>query len=328
MARVCLYQEIRGFVNRSGIGVSTHNYVKALQGQGIEVTTDLNGDYDLLHLQWIGPRSLHYAWQAHKKGRSVVLSVHTPPELVHGSFTFSGVVACIYDWYLRGFARNVDLFIAPSQFTAKVLAPIARGRPIHVVTSGVDLNRFCYSREKREAFRSRYGLDRPTVLSVGQVIPRKGVETFLEVARRLPEVLFIWIGTRLNPLLFYSPRFERLIRQRTENVRFIGFVEEIEAAYSGCDLFFFPSHAESLGLVILEAAAVGLPLVVRRLPVYQDWLQEEKHCLMGKDPEEFKEAIMRLLDEHPSSLSAAGLAEKHGLERVGVDLIAAYQEVL
>jgi 1,2-diacylglycerol-3-alpha-glucose alpha-1,2-glucosyltransferase len=192
----------------------------------------------------------------------------------------------------------------------------------------VNTDKFRFDEDKRDAFRRRYALDRPTVLCTGQVIPRKGIEDFFEVARLLPDLTFVWVGTRVNRFLFYSPRFERLLQHHPKNVRFTGFIEDVTAAYSGSDLFFFPSHAESLGLVILEAAVTGLPIVVRRLPVYQDWLQEGKNCLMGADPEEFKEAIMRLLSEHPPSLSANGLAEKHGLAQVGTDLVAAYQEVL
>lgn len=315
-------------VDQSGIGGATHNSVQALVRQGIGVTSDPNEDYDVLHLQWIGPKSLYHARQAHKKGRPVVLSVHTLPELIKGAFTCSRLISPLYERYLRGFIGHMDLLVAPSPLAAKRLRPLANGQPIRVVSSGVDQDRFCYDQEKRDTFRRKYSLDRPTVLAVGQVIPLKGVETFFEVARLLPEVLFLWVGPRVSPLLFYSPRFEHLLRRRPENVRFTGFIDEVDAAYSGCDLFFHPSHGESLGLVILEAGMVGLPLVVRRLPVYQDWLQEKENCLMGEDLDEFQAAITSLLSSRPPALAADGLAKKHGLARVGMDLLAAYQEIL
>lgn len=328
MRKICLYLEIHGLVDRSGIGASTHNYATALERQGIEVTTDPKDDYDLLHLQWVGPKSLHYARQAHKTGRPVVLSVHSLPESIKGAFNCSRLVTPAYRKYLRGFIHSVDLLIAPSRLAAQHLSLLDGNSPIRVVSSGVDLERFRYSPQKRETFRRKYGLDRPTVLSVGQVLPLKGVETFLEVARRLPEVLFLWVGPRPNRLLFFNPRFERLILRRSRNVRFTGFIPQIDAAYSGCDLFFHPSHGESLGLVILEAAAVGLPIAVRRLPVYQGWLQEGVNCLMGNNPDEFAATIKTLLFDPSLRFKAGDLAREHALSRVGAALDAAYQEVL
>jgi 1,2-diacylglycerol-3-alpha-glucose alpha-1,2-glucosyltransferase len=258
-----------------------------------------------------------------------VLSVHTPPDLIQGSFTFSRTLARIYGEYLRGFAHAVDLFIAPSPFAAQGLDRIANGRPIRVVSSGIDLDRFRYDREKRDSFRHEYNLDRPTVLCTGQVIPRKGIEDFLAVARLLPDISFIWVGGRVNRLLFYSPRFERLLKHHPENVRFTGFVDDIGATYSGSDLFLFPSHGESLGLVILEAAATGLPLVVRRLPVYSGWLHEGEDCTMGETPQEFATAIRALLDRQDGrSRGGSHIVQGHSLPEVGKDLLSAYQEIL
>lgn len=292
------------------------------------MTSDPGGEYDLLHLQWIGPKSLYYARWAHKKGRPVVMSVHTPPDLIPGSFTFSHPLASIYDRYLRAFTGTIDLFIVPSPFAAAGFVSIANGRPIRVVSSGIETDLFRFNQEKRDLFRRKHDLDRPTVLCTGLLIPRKGVEEFFEVARSLPNLSFVWVGAKVSRSLFYSPRFESLVREHPKNVRLTGFIGDVTTAYSGCDLFFFPSHAESLGLVILEAGAAGLPLVVRRLPVYQGWLVDGENCLMGETLTDFRAAIATLLSDRPPSLSMNGLAEKHGLKQVGTDLVAIYQEVL
>lgn len=326
--KICSYLEIRGLVDQSGIGSATRNVVQTLRARGIEVTADPTEDYDLLHLQWIGPRSLYYAQRARKRNRPVVLSVYSLPEHIWGAFHCSPVVTPAYRQYLRAFFRFVDLLVVPSSMATECLAPLAGARPIRVISSGVDLDRFRYSQEKRDNFRGAYGLNRPTVLAVGQLIPLKGVETFLEVAREIPEVCFLWVGPRPSRLLFFSPRFERLIRQRPPNVHFTGYLADVESAYCGCDLFFHPSHGESLGMAILEAAAVGLPLLVRRLAVYEGWLHEGVNCLMGKDPAEFEAAIGTLLSGSPPCLARGQLARQHALPRVGEALAAVYREVL
>jgi len=302
--------------------------MRALQEQGIEVTSDPTGNYDLLHLQWIGPRSLHYARLAHIQGRPVALTVHTTPDLIEGAFTMSHTLVSPYRRYLRWFMRHIDLLITPSQQAAESLQSLAPGKPIHVFSGGIDLDRFSFDERTRAEYRREHNLSRPTVLAVGQVIPRKGVETFLSVARILPEVDFLWIGPRVSPILFYNPRFNNILRNCPANVRFLGFEANIERAYCGCNLFFHPSHAESLGLVLLEAAAVGLPLVVRRLPVYHGWLKDGVNCLMGESPQEFAAAISTFVCNQAPSISSLEIAKCHSLHTVGHDLIAAYEEVL
>lgn len=294
----------------------------------MEVTTDPKGDYDLLHLQWIGPRSLHYAHLAHQRGKPVALTVHTTPDLIEGAFTMSHVLVSPYRRYLRWFMRHVDLLITPSQQAAESLRPLAAGKRIHVFSGGIDLDRFSFDEETRVHYRSEHSLDRPTVLSVGQVIPRKGVRTFLDVARLLPQFDFLWIGPRVSPILFYNPHFNRILRHRPSNVRFLGFDPNIERAYCGCDLLFHPSHSESLGLVILEAAAVGLPLVVRRLPVYRSWLKDGTNCRMGGSAQEFAGAIADILSGQAQHISSREVATPHSLHTVGRELIASYEEVL
>jgi glycosyltransferase involved in cell wall biosynthesis len=48
-----------------------------------------------------------------------------------------------------------------------------------------------------------------------------------------------------------------------ENVIFTGVIDDISRAYSGGDIFFMPSHAETFGLVIVEALSSGLPVIAR-----------------------------------------------------------------
>jgi 1,2-diacylglycerol-3-alpha-glucose alpha-1,2-glucosyltransferase len=326
--KVCSYLEIRGLVDQSGIGVATRNTVHALKAQGVEVTTDPRGDYDVLHLQWIGPRSLHYARLAHRRGRPVALTVHTTPELIEGAFTMSHALVSPYRAYLHWFMRHVDLLIAPSQQAANSLTPLAPDKPIHVFSGGIDLDRFSFDERTRQEYRKVHNLTRKTVLSVGQVIPRKGVKEFFEVARLLPQVDFLWIGPRVSPLLFYNPRFERVLKAKPENVSFLGFEPNIERAYCGCDLLFHPSHSETLGLVILEAAAVGLPLVVRRLPVYKSWLKDGVNCLMGESSGEFASAISDIISNKSPEILSRKAALPHSLRTVGRGLISSYREVI
>jgi len=326
--RVCSYLDVSGLVDQSGIGVAQRNTLRALSEAGIEVTDDPRERYDLLHLQYIGPKAWYRALQAHRKGVPVVLTVHSLPELVRGAFTCSALVATLYGAYLRRLIPTVDLLLTPSPFAAEILRRHASGKAIRVASSGVDAPRFAFQEDRRRAFRQTWRLEGPVVLAVGQLIPLKGVATFLEVARALPEVEFLWVGPRPSRLLFYSPLFDRMLRARPKNVRFAGFVPEVEQAYSGCDAFFHPSHGESLGLVLLEASAAGLPIVARRLPVYEAWFHEGEDGLLGEDPEEFGRKLRGILAGGARQREVGALALRYDLPRAAEALLAAYREVL
>ena len=326
--RVCSYLDVSGLVDQSGIGVAQRNTLRALSEAGVEVTDDPRERYDLLHLQYIGPLAWHHARRARRRGIPVVLTLHAPPDLVRGGITCSGLVAPLYEAYLRRLVRRVDLLLAPSPFAAEMIRPIFGGRPVRVASSGVEVERFRYREEDRAAFRRELGLSRPAVLAVGQLIPRKGVATFFEVARAVPEAEFLWAGPRPSRLLFWSPRFNLLLRSRPRNVRFLGFIPHVERAYSGCDAFFHPAHAESLGLVLLEASAAGLPIVARRLPVYEGWFHEGEDGLLGEGPEEFVRQLREILARKERRREVGALALRYDLPRAAEALLAAYAEVL
>ena len=260
-------------------------------------------------------------------GRPVVVSVHSLPSLLRGAFSLSGIVVPSYRAYLRQFLRCADLIITPSASAVEELIPLVSGRPVRPVSSGVDLAKFTYDREKRRLFRARYKLDCPTVLAVGQVIPLKGVEDFIAVARLLPQFQFIWVGPRPSRLLYFNPRFEVAIRRHPDNVRFLGYLPTVEEAYSGSDVYFHPSYGESLGLAVIEAAAVGLPLVVRDLAVYRSWRETDPAGRWGTTTAEFAHAITDLI---AADLPVArhAFVEEHSLPRVGERLIDVYTEVL
>jgi len=175
------------------------------------VTSDPASEFDLLHLQWIGPRSLHYARLAHRQERPVALTIHTTPDLIEGAFTMSHTLVSPYRRYLRWFMSHVDLLIAPSQQAAESLLSLAPGKPIHVFSGGIDLDRFSFDERTREGYRREHDLSRPTVLAVGQVIPRKGVESFFSVARLLPQFDFLWLGSVLRLRSLLPPLARRVV---------------------------------------------------------------------------------------------------------------------
>jgi 1,2-diacylglycerol-3-alpha-glucose alpha-1,2-glucosyltransferase len=158
------------------------------------------------------------------------------------------------------------------------------------------------------------------------------VSTFVQTAQRLSEYQFIWYGHRMNKLLMYDKEMDQAIKNSPPNLQFSGYVEDIQAAYSSGDLFFFPSHEENQGIVLLEAAVAKLPIITRDLPVYQNWLKDEIHCLKGKDLDDFVKLIRQGMED--ASLrekltdNAYQMAQNHRLEKIGDELIRLYKEFI
>lgn len=328
--KVCLYLELGDLLSRSGIYSAFWNHLRALRAVGARVTTDPGDHHDILHLHFFGPRSWRLLSRAKRRGIPVVVSAHSIGRYdFSGGFTGTSLLAPAYERFLHRFYRRADLILAPSEFAAREL----RGRglgPVEVVSNGVDTERFRYLPERRAFWRRRLGLSRFSVYSAGNILPRKGILDFIAVARQLPEMDFIWFGQRWGPLAFY-PRMEWEIRRAPSNVRFPGFVRESEGAYAACDLFFFPTQGENQPLVVLEAAALGRPLVLRDVPAFSG-LEHGIHCLKGRSVEEFAEAIRAVADDpglwERLSRGAREFARAHSLEAVGRRLLAVYRGLL
>jgi len=93
-------------------------------------------------------------------------------------------------------------------------------------------------------------LPRPIMLNVGRVAPEKNLEAFLDARVA---------GTKV--VVGDGPSLEEM-KQRYPEVVFLGALagEELAAAYRSADCFVFPSLTDTLGMVVIEALASGLPV--------------------------------------------------------------------
>jgi len=200
-----------------------------------------------------------------------------------------------------------------------------------VVSNGVDTEKFRFRPQARARWRDRLGLKRFTVFCAGSLLPRKGVSEFVEVARALPDLDFVWFGKRWPKVLAFHPRMDRALRRAPANLHLPGFVEAPEGAFAAGDVFLFPTFGETQALVVLEAAALRRPLVLRDVPAFSE-LVHGVQCLKGTTVEEFI-AHVRLVAEEPGrrlalSEEAYRWAMGHSLPEVGRRLVSLYRAVL
>lgn len=332
--RVCLYLEADEALAKSGFKRAFEHQHKALRLRGIPVTTDpLDEPYDVLHIHACLPRSFYYLQWAKRRGARVVVHAHTVgAHDFRDSYTMSNLLAPLYEDYLKLFFSAADYIFTPTEFAKSCLLRSGVTRPIGVVSNGVDRERFAFSPMVRAKYRARYRLNRFTVFGAGNLMPRKGIMSFLAVAERLPGLDFIWYGHRWSKLIMFHPEMYERIDQRSANVRMPGFVTDAPGAYSAADTLFFPSLTETQGLVILEAASLGLPIVVRDLAEYRGWLTDGVNCLKATSDYAFEAGLRRLASDSALrrrlSRGSLALAEAHDLNVIGQRLVQLYNRVL
>ena len=146
----------------------------------------------------------------------------------------------------------------------------------------------------------------------------------------MPEYKFIWFG--YSPLIFSRKKVRKAIKTKLDNLTFAGYVEQetICQALNGCDIYLAPTFEETEGITIIEAASCRTNMIVRDIPVFEGWLENNKNVYMAKDISEFKMKIKKIIDGKLPSLAdkAYSIAEERKSEKVGERLKIVYEKVL
>jgi glycosyltransferase involved in cell wall biosynthesis len=223
-------------------------------------------DFDLVHFHSFGPFAL---WYKRFSSGIKVVTAHSTPRLNRENLALSGLINAFYPGIYRSFDHIITISRG-SQAEVKEMAPRV---PATMIPNGVDREMFRHYPEKRISFRDRYGIrqnDR-VGLAVAQQTPRKGIFDFMNLSRMHPEIYWIWVGG--FPYGVFSKSYGKIKHERKQcgkKVIFTGFVPDITEAYSGADLFFMPSYAEGMSIVLLEALASSLPCLVRKIPEFEE----------------------------------------------------------
>ncbi|MFC6718486.1 glycosyltransferase family 4 protein [Natrialbaceae archaeon GCM10025810] len=323
------YFEFERYVT-GGIRRSVAHQRKMLDRLGLAYTTEPSLEADVFHCNLMGPRSAWYARRARSRGVPVVAHTHVTAEDFGDSFRFTNALSKPLRPYLERVYGLADALICPSEYNRRLIETYADA-PTTVVSNGVDRERLEGFEALDTEYRERYDLDPPTVFLVGHVIKRKGLETFVETARRMPDVDFAWFGPLDRRLK--GRETKALIDGSPDNCTFTGYVDDVRGAYAVGDVFFFPTHEENEGIALLEAMSAGAPVVVRDIETFS-WLDDDEDCVKvdGSGPDAFVEALERLVDDpqlrERLGANAARRSEAFSLERVARRYRSLYDEVV
>ena len=330
--KVLLYFEGENIIKKSGIGRALKHQKIALKSRGIEYTTNVNDDYDILHINTVGLNSSAMINKARDNKKPVIYHAHSTEEDFRNSFVFSNKLSPIVKTRLISLYSQADYIITPTPYSKLLLESYGITQKIVAISNGIDLDRFVYDAEKVKAFYKYFSLSSndKIIISVGLYFQRKGLLDFLDIARKLPDYTFIWFGYT-NPLTI--PRnMQDALNDYPDNVILPGYVKGsiIEGAYLASDIFFFPSYEETEGIVVLEALASKQNIILRDIPVFKPWLEDKRDCYMGNNNEEFIDLINKILNKEVADLSNQGyeVAKQKSLENIGSQLESIYNKVL
>ncbi|MFI5329960.1 MAG: glycosyltransferase [Desulfobaccales bacterium] len=239
----------------------------------------------------------------------------------------------------RWLGRVTDLSLAVSRGVRDYI--IAQGAldpaKVRVVPNGVDLARLRPRRPRAEVHRE-LGLASGTRL-VGLVARLdhwgKGHREFFTALAALPdrypvEALIIGGGRR-------EVEMRRLAAELglAGRVHFLGQRDDIPDLLAALDIFVLPSHSEGVSLALLEAMAVGLPVIASAVGGLPEVVTDGENGLLipPQDPEALAMALERLLED-PAGAKQLGENARHhvethySLERLGREINGIYEELI
>ena len=279
---------------------------------------------DVIHNQTAEFIAIAVSWYAKRYKVPLVSTGHAYPDNVTGQFKILKPIKRPVDaalrTYMASFLKHSEYATMPTEMAIGDLIPKNRRRfkvPVEALSNGVDLSRFRPGKAKQKTYE-KYKIDakRPVALYVGRVDPEKSIEVVVQafelVVKKIPEAQLIVVGDGTA-----RAGLEELSRDLglAENVKFLGKVmpPELMDVYRAGDLFVTASETETQGIVLIEAAATGLPLVAVDAGAVKELCQNNRNgvlCHPG-DEKGLARGMVKILEDED-------LREKYGSESLEI----------
>lgn len=329
--KVYVYQGSIGVVEKSGVGQAIFHQVQSMKDAMIPVVEKDDPQVTMVHLNTVFPDSVLEARRARRQGKKIIWYGHSTEEDFRDSFKFSNLLSPLFRRWIVWCYSQADAVITPTEYSRDIIRGYGVTKPVYVLSNGVDTDFFKADAEAGRRFREKYDIpqDKKVVISVGHYMERKGILDFIDLAEKMPDVDFYWFGYTQPVLVTENVR--EVMKNAGPNVFFPGYVQrdDLRDAYCGSDLFCFMSHEETEGIVVLEALACGVPVLVRDIPVYSSWLHNGVNAYKASDQDEFLKRAWGILEKKVPALVEEGryCAETRSLQAVGEKLRMIHEAV-
>jgi glycosyltransferase involved in cell wall biosynthesis len=326
----------RDFYDVSVVSLSPGSAVRRLQRAGFHVTVIDAADDAIAtaaltaHLADIRPDVIHnHMYRAEVVGTKAAIALgeagHRRPWVV--STVHSSRIRSPEDQAeLRRLTPDMDHLVVVSRaIDEKVVAEGRTGAPRTLIYNGVDLERYDHQ-EPCCTLREEYGMDADAEIVgvVGRLELEKGHPTLLEawplVLAEMPCAYLVIVGEGSRQEALHQIAREQGVER---HVIFTGRRDDIPAITAALDVAVLPSYREAQGLTILEAMALGRPVVASNVGGIPEMIEDGVTGLLvpPHDPPALASAIVRLLGDHQLAdmLGRAGHDQVH--ERFCIQLM-------
>lgn len=336
------HHEVHVFANRiygPDKGIHFHivpawrlNALTTVLSFALPVTFQVGSGFDVIHCQgfcgFVGN-----VFTAHMCNRAWHLALQKLEVKLPRRTQIFNAVASLLEYGLYRSVHNSEV-IAVSEKVARDIAALYQCRaPIRVIHHGVDLQLFspAGSGRWRSTTRAQLGLPEQDMLFLYVGDLRKGARCCIEALARLDRGRLILVSRS-------DPESYRRIAERcgqAERVHFAGPTNEIEKMYAAADALLLPTPYDTFGMVVSEAMACALPVIVSREAGASELIEHGVNGLVLQDFTDEAELAghMASLEAHREYAVKLGTAGRATVERLSWDSVAektmcVYQELL
>jgi D-inositol-3-phosphate glycosyltransferase len=244
--------------------------------------------------------SVFGAIMAARRSVPVVLTEHVGMVDYHQPL-LNGLQAAAFHTIGRACCRAADAVVVLNERVRREIQPLPRRHtPILKIPNGVDTALFYPAHaDERARLRQQWGFAKPTIIFVGRLVKKKGIDLVVEAARLAPQWDFAICG-----------KDTELLRADLPNVRVIGKVDQptLRGIYAAGDTFLLPSEGEGFPLSVQEAMACALPVIVSDDATNREYLDETAAAFTARDPAAIVRAVASVIETRRESMSAAAYA--------------------
>ena len=287
-------------VDGQGVGSAYLEQVNLVKSSPkFEVLINSSKKADIIHAHTIDPQN--YAKMKLNKGVNVAYC-HFLPETLDGSIKLPKGIFNLFKKYVVDFYKTADYLVVVNPIFIEDLVKHGIDKEkIKYIPNYVSKEQFFKKSKKEiESIRQKHNIEKNkfVVLGVGQVQTRKGVLDFVEVAKKLPDIEFVWCGGfSFGKITDGYDELKKIYDNPPKNVKFLGIIprEEMNDMYNMADVLFMPSYNELFPMSILEAVNSEKPLLLRDLDLYHDILFDK--YVRGKNNRDFVRELKNLRDD-------------------------------
>jgi glycosyltransferase involved in cell wall biosynthesis len=290
------------------------------------------GDYDLIHVTGVWQPTSVAACRAAETA-DVPYFVSPRGALGRYSFTQRPWKKWPY-WWLQercNVARAAAIHCT-SALEAEECGRFGLTPPRFVVPNSIDLAAWQRNDEGGQAWRSGLGCahDEAVYLFVGRLHDKKGLDLLPAVLTQLKDLKWRMVfvgpdedgsGVRLQAAFAAAGLTERVVFQRASDT------DDLVRAYSGADLFLFPSRHENFGNVAVEALRCGCPVILSdQVGVASELAGRPDVSSLPRSAERWATAIRRATSSLPATAAGEGIVERFSPAAIAGRMLSEYQK--